>query len=144
MFSPTFEPWIEYWLNVCKPENSSYETRNFSSSISSNMQKKCWMKCCSGHNALQNPLFTGQNEFVLKISENIQKGCYFTEFKFLFSLKDCYISYKMLIDFQFFLRHLLKQILYTEAKQAFLKNFQIFLGKHLFWSLYLIKLQAYI
>ena len=28
-------------MNMCKPENSSYETRNFSSSnISSNMQKK--------------------------------------------------------------------------------------------------------
>ena len=35
---------MECWINVCKPENSSYETRNFSSNISSNMRKKCWMK----------------------------------------------------------------------------------------------------
>ena len=35
-------------MNVRKPENSSYETRNFSSNISSNMQKKCWMKCWTG------------------------------------------------------------------------------------------------
>ena len=35
-------------MNVYKPENSSYETRNFSSNISSNMQKKCWMKCWTG------------------------------------------------------------------------------------------------
>ena len=44
----TFECWMECWMNVCKPENSSYETHNFSSSISSNMQKKYWMKCWTG------------------------------------------------------------------------------------------------
>ena len=47
-----FECWLECWMNVCKPENSSYETRDFSSNISSNMQKKCqkkcWMKCWTG------------------------------------------------------------------------------------------------
>ena len=30
-------------MNACNPENSSYETRNFSSNI-----KKCWMKCWNG------------------------------------------------------------------------------------------------
>ena len=39
---------MECWMNVCKPENSSYERRNFSSNIPSNMQKKSWMKCWTG------------------------------------------------------------------------------------------------
>ena len=51
---------------MCKPENSSYETRNFSSNILSNIQKKCWMKYWSGllwpitdenYPTLQNALF---------------------------------------------------------------------------------------
>ena len=44
----TFECWMEYWMYMCKPENSSYETRNLSFNISSNMQKKCWIKCWTG------------------------------------------------------------------------------------------------
>ena len=56
-FSIYFEfEFMECWMNVCKPENSSYETCDFSSNISSNMQKKCWMKCWTGLlRPLENP-----------------------------------------------------------------------------------------
>ena len=62
----TFECWIECWMNVCKPENSSYETRNFSSNIWVNMQKICRMKCWTG---LLRPFLIGLLEHVYMRSE---------------------------------------------------------------------------
>ena len=75
----TFECWMECGMNVCKPDNSSFEIRNFSSNI--NMQKKYCIKCWTGLlrrlplrqtntvvtlSNLLNTIFLGRNHFVVK------------------------------------------------------------------------------
>ena len=84
---------MECWMNVCKAENSSYEICNFSSSIPSSMQKKCWMKCWTG---LLRPLRSGVFylqlfhsikffHFFIKLKKNI--SLVIVGFLFLFKLK---------------------------------------------------------
>ena len=106
---------MECWMNVCKPENSPYETRNFSSSISSNMQKKSWMKCWAGLlRSLEVPF-----RYIISFFSRTKFQCMSSLVYTVYCQKSC------------------------SVKKGVLKDFVNFLGKHLCWSLFLIKFQAW-